>query len=284
MSTPALKPEQLAERLTDGDWQALNAAELDCVLNWLSGSSRAGAGRLIELVGGPRERPELTHSVLLRLDAQLFDQGQLSLVRAHVAPGLEEQERRARFRRLMTAFHPDHHPEDGGWLTPRSQAVHAAWRAFRRGEQPSAATALQPAKSQTVNRPESWGRRSARLIPLAPALIQRLRLVRNLQAKALLALAGLALLPVIWVYFTHQPYRQLAPSPVTATNQPETARSTPSPIKAEANPEPEVQPIEPIEPEPEPSPPTAVELMNPFGRQLDRHQRCTMNEIGEVEP
>lgn len=248
MNAGSLKPRQLATRLASGDGQPLSAVELDCVLNWLSGSNRAGADRLTELIGTPRQHPELTRSVLLHLDAQLFDQGQLSLSQAHLTADLDECERRVRFRRLMTAFHPDHHPDDSGWLTPRSQAIHVAWRRFRRGEQPAPATALQTTPGQTVARPESWGRRSARLIPMAPALVQRLRSIRNFQAKALLTLAALALLPVIWVYFAYQPYRQLAPTPIAGVDQTDTVPSLPDQVTAQADVGFDAEPIQPEPP------------------------------------
>ena len=208
--------EELAARLTGTAPLELDAGELDATLNWLSGSERAGAGRLIRHLGTPSEQPGLTRRVLRRLDNRLFRNGQLVLDRAFLHAAIDHDERRARFRRLMTAFHPDHHLTDNGWLTPRSQAIHEAWRRFRNGQEDSpqgessnVSQNIVPSGPQPAT---SMERRSARLAPEAPGILARLRLrlqrVDHLQGKAMLLIAVIAFLPVVWVYFTHQPYRE----------------------------------------------------------------------------
>ncbi len=220
---------KLADRLLAGDDQPFDASELDAVLNWLSGSERAGAGELIRHIGTPRERPDLTNRIFFQLDGQLFDCGRLILQRAFVDAGVDEGERRARFRRLMTAFHPDHHPSDTGWLTPRSQAIHEAWRRFRSGEDDAVKDLAKHPGARRPGKPaekyRSPERRSARLVPISPALLARIRThlqqVEHLQGKALLAIAVISFIPVAWVYFAHQPYRAQAPSQVQVQTPPE---------------------------------------------------------------
>ena len=216
MNQRTINSETLAAKLTGNESLQLDAEELDATLNWLSGSERTGAGRLIHHLGTPAEQPQLTRDVLQRLDGQLFSEGRLVLDRAFVHTNIDHKERRARFRRLMTAFHPDHHPNDNGWLTPRSQAIHDAWRRFRQGvEEPAteppltAARSVVPARGDYAATPD---RRSAKLAPELPGLLTRLRLrlqrVDHLQGKAMLLIAVIAFLPVGWIYFAHQPYRQ----------------------------------------------------------------------------
>ncbi len=226
MSYRPLDIEWLVARLTGetGGW--LDAAELDATLNWLAGSERAEAGELIRHLGSSRERPDLTRRVLHRIDAQIFLHGRLALERAFVHAAIAEPERRARFRRLMTAFHPDHHPGDDGWLTPRSQAIHDAWRRFRRGEEPTesgeATPGSGPAPARQMQTVPSE-RRSARIVPEHTPLLLRLRLrlqnVRHLQGKAMLMIAVIAFVPVAWMYFAYQPYREGLPAaPLTSTD------------------------------------------------------------------
>lgn len=239
MSTKKVDIERLAERLVNGDRADFAPAELDAVLNWLSGSERAGAAELIHLIGTPRERQDLTHNIFFRLDGHLFKCGQLIPERAHVDAGVDDAERRSRFRRLMTAFHPDHHPDDSGWLTPRSQAIHVAWRQFRTGAAASMpATTSQAGRPQSPARPE--GRVSARLIPISPAWLARVRArlqrVEHLQGKAFLLIALIAFLPVAWMYFAYQPYRgQLPPQPQEPTAARPGAQATPNPLPAPAD-------------------------------------------------
>ncbi len=230
---------KLANRMLSDGGQRFDVAELDAVLNWLSGSERAGARELIRHIGTPRERPDLTNSIFHRLDHQLFDCGRLVLQRAFVDAGIADKERRARFRRLMTAFHPDHHPDDSGWLTPRSQAIHEAWRQFRTGQEDTEKTLTQePSRHEDGNtadirRPPE--RRSARLIPISPALMVRLRArllrVEHLQGKALLAIAVISAVPVAWMYFAYQPYRAQIPTQVQSqpSSPPEAAIAHPEP-------------------------------------------------------
>lgn len=226
--------DSLAERILRGDLGRLDSAELDAVLSWISGSEKLGAGELIHHVGVPRERPDLMRQVYRQLDQRLFADGRLDLRRAGVETGVDDKIRRARFRRLMTAFHPDRHPDRADWLTPRSQAILTAYRAFRSGREASTAhnraserpAERRPKRSARGQRfPDE--RSSARLTPehAGPMTRMRIRLrnIEHLQGKILLVLAIVALVPVAWVYFTYKPYRNglSAPSRIAASESPQ---------------------------------------------------------------
>lgn len=224
----------LAERILRGDLGRLDSAQLDAVLSWISGSEKLGAGELIRHVGVPRERPDVMRQVYRQLDERLFTDGKLDLRRAGVEPGVDDKLRRARFRRLMTAFHPDRHPDRVEWLTPRSQAILTAYRAFRSGEEAAAQhdRASARPKGRRPKRPARGQRfpterSSARLTPerAGPMTRMRIRLrnIEHLQGKILLVLAIVALVPVTWVYFSYKPYRTglSAPSRIAASESPQ---------------------------------------------------------------
>jgi hypothetical protein len=173
----------------------------------------------------PQEKPDVMRLIYSQLDARLFFDGALDVRRAGVGPEVEEGLRRVRFRRLMTAFHPDRHPDSAEWLTPRSQAVLEAYQRFRKGDEApvSAASAgeqpAKPTKRKKHHRHEAPpDRNSARLTPERPGPLTRLRIrlrrVENLPTKILAGLAVLALVPVISVWLAYKPYRdRLAPEP-----------------------------------------------------------------------
>lgn len=203
MSDP-LDIENLATRVLSESDQPFSPIELDAMLSWLSGSERAGGAELVRRIGTPGERPDLARSVYRHLDERLFEDGRLNVRRAHVDTSVDERTRRSRFRRLMTAFHPDRSQRNAAWLTPRSQAVLAAYTEFRSG---GPAQELRPMLQAVSPRPRGasgeLARTSARLTPSPPALllglVQRLRRVSNLQGKIMLGLAIVAFLPVVIV-------------------------------------------------------------------------------------
>lgn len=230
MSDPDFNLDLLAERILRGDLPRFGAGELDAVLSWVSGSERAGAGELIRRLGTARERPDLMNRVYRHLEAELFDGERLNLLNAHLADGIDDKQRRARYRRLMTAFHPDRYPDDAAWMTPRARAINDAWRRFRSGE-PASSTPAQPSPAGPAQRTKrrkpkrNWEdeRKSARLTPERPNLLnvlrRRLGRIDNLPAKLLLVLAMLVLVPVAWMYFAYQPWRTDPASVVTVVER-----------------------------------------------------------------
>ncbi len=211
----------LAHRLRQGAVDHLESDELDAVLGWITGAQRQPAVLLASVLGESGNDPALLRCVYEQVDRALFLEGNLREGVAGVSGTLAEDHRRARYRRLMAAFHPDRHPDAdlAEWLTARSQAIHRAYERFRRGDVPGTKPALRP---ETVSAPEV--RRSAkRHIPrvtFGPGLIQllrtRVREIRNLEAKILGGLAILFFLPVLVLYlnqYSVPPVQSIPSSP-----------------------------------------------------------------------
>ncbi|NBD95213.1 MAG: hypothetical protein GVY11_01900 [Gammaproteobacteria bacterium] len=215
----------LIERLLGDGGAWFTAADLDAVLSWLAGSERHGGAALATRIGSASEQTGRRIAVYDRLSAQLFRDGQLDLAGAHVDIDVDHEIRRGRYRRLMTAFHPDRFPQHADWLTSRSQAVLASYARFRKGEAPEHRSpderpARRPRKA-TARRPErpEWPRerRSARLTPMrGPGPLTQLRTwllgIKNLQQRILVGLGVLCLIPVIYAYVAYKPYRDISSS------------------------------------------------------------------------
>jgi len=231
--------DALARRLLNGRAPRLDAAELDAVLSWLSGGQRHGAAQLSRTLGNPHSCPRQVAALYQLLDVQLLHGGRLDPGAAHVAGSPTDGEKKARYRRLIQAFHPDRYPELAAWLTPRSQLVNQAYAAFKRGEAPPrlsavpgpAPTAVSPGgrshaslQRQSVTRPDAvhpWQpgphRRSARLVPARTGTFQRLfgALAKSPGRARLMigALAIVALVPLLMLHVAdrREPYQ---PSPL----------------------------------------------------------------------
>ncbi len=228
--------QQLVDRLLDGSEQRLSAAELDAVLSWLTGSDRHDGDVLAEILGHALDHPRRRIAVYDQLDFQLFEADRLILAGAHLEADIGDEVRRARYRRLMKAYHPDSYPEHADWLTPRSQAIHQSYARFRKGKPPEAGGATPP-NDRRARRPAQrhWpaARRSARLTPHSgPGPLLRLRTwllgIDNLQQRILIGLAVVCLVPVLYAYLAYKPYR--------AIQSPESAVETPSVVERRQTP------------------------------------------------
>lgn len=206
------KPIDLARCLRGGTLQRLNAEELDVVLGWITRARRPSVVEFETLFGNPDADPTLLRQVFEQLDTVLFSDGDLNEVAASVTSSVAEARRRARYRRLMAAFHPDRCPGLAPWLTPRSQAIHRSYTRFRRGES-ATLVPIEPA------RPASAGQRGSmpfrkRNFPkirfgfgfgLLDPLRGRLRNVRYLEAKILAVLATIFFFPVLVLSLSPRP-------------------------------------------------------------------------------
>jgi hypothetical protein len=240
----------LIERLL-GDGQAwFKAEELDVILSWLAGSQRHGGDALTSRIGPASEQTGRRIAVYDRVSAQLFRDGQLDLAGAHVDIDIGDEARRGRYRRLMTAFHPDRFPEHADWLTSRSQAVLASYARFRKGEGPESRSPDEPrvhrpgqAAARKPARPE-WPRerRSARLTPnRGPGPLTQLRVwllgIENLQQRILVVLGAVCLIPVIYAYLAYKPYRDISSSEPVAVVEQDDGRESPSGATGDEKPE-----------------------------------------------
>ncbi|TVQ34180.1 MAG: J domain-containing protein, partial [Wenzhouxiangella sp.] len=266
-----LDVQALAEQVRTGQVERFSLAEVDAILAWVAGSRRLGGAELLEQLGTPTERPDLLLQVYAWLDDQVFTNQRLNLDAAGLDGGRADDERKARFRRLMAAFHPDRFPAHERWLTPRSQAIHTAYSRFRRGDdpeplEPEAAQAKRPAAPVSPIRT----RRSARITPgssdLGLRLVQRLRRIDNLAPKSLVALAVLAFVPVIWMYFAYQPYRGHPESTMTGQLDPRPPELAGDPSGLDRQPP---QVVESDTTAPEPESPIAAEETSPVALSFD---------------
>ena len=229
----------LARRLLRRRVAVLNAAELDAVLSWLSGGQRHGALQLSVTLGRPQDQPETVVALYQLLDRQLLGAGRLDAQAAHLAGGeLSNSESKARFRRLIQAFHPDCYPQLANWLTPRAQLIHQSYAAFKRGEPwpttpttwatPAAtrkATGRQGEKSARAPQPgHPWQpgpfRRSAKLVPDRSGPLQWLQIRLGRSPRMAGALIGtvavLTLAPLLLVYLADERTNASHPTLVTA--------------------------------------------------------------------
>ncbi|MFP4209385.1 MAG: hypothetical protein ACLFSC_12100, partial [Wenzhouxiangella sp.] len=280
--------ERLAERILNDRTGQLTAPELDALLTWLAGGERRGAGVLIQQLGPAGEQPQLLRQVYEDLDDALFSPDGLELEAAFVSAREEDNVRKARYRRLMNAFHPDRFADHADWLTSRSQFIHAAYQAYRRAEPVASTIATATPTAETGSYKPRNPRGSARLTPAEPGPLRRLRWrlrnVENLQAKILGGLAALMLVPLLLIYLldpapTSRPgaaidtaSRQARPAETATAAQPETptqgiqtaptlaqTRQTPTPPEPGTwNPEPETRDPEPENRNPGPQTPNNV--------------------------
>ncbi|NKI36411.1 hypothetical protein HFP89_14670 [Wenzhouxiangella sp. XN79A] len=181
----------LLEAIREGRAERLDREQVHELLAWLAGTR--------EDVGAPHHDPVLNQMVLFRLDAALFRDGSLDLHAAGVDAEVPLDQRKARFRRLASVFHPDRFPALSDWLTLRSQAVHTAYGAFKKN--PHAA----PARPAPPSPQAEAGTSPASRPPRRPGVIKRnlLHLRRRfghdryLAHKLIGGLTLIALLPVI---------------------------------------------------------------------------------------
>lgn len=206
--------DRLARRLLADRVGRLSAVELDAVLSWLGGGERHGAGRLSMALGRPPTRPHRVSQLYTVLDGQIFSRGRLDLNAAHLGSTRASAEKKARFRRLIQAFHPDRYPDMADWLTPRSQVLHKAYAAFKRGDPivpatPAPSRAPSPARPKRQAEPDHpWQpgpfRRSARLVPKRVGWLRRLfNWSRRTQRLSTMVVAGLGLVVLLPLLALH---------------------------------------------------------------------------------
>jgi len=186
----------LLEDLRCGGKPELSVADVDALTGWLCRSGNRASGMDAGLPT-PRHDPVLRKMVFYQLDSTLFVGGELRLPAAGLDHGQPEEDRRQRFRRLISAFHPDRYPDLADWLTQRSQIVHRAYARFKKN--PTA-----PPPRRTQQRPQSGMRASdpirRRRQSLRETLLElrkRFGHDRHLAHKLVAGLALLALLPVV---------------------------------------------------------------------------------------
>jgi hypothetical protein len=196
----------LARRLRAGTVRHLNGPELNATLGWVSGRD-SDAGGLTPLLGPPEADPPLLERVYRQLDGVLFRDEWLNETAAWLHG--DPEQRRAQYRRLFAAFHPDRSAQLESWLTPRFQAIQRSYRRFR--DESSVLSRPPPVSPGVARESEADRGHRSRPFRFRPSLKQLLQSelgkVRHLEAKLLgLVLIG-AVLGVLQVYLAHAPQR-----------------------------------------------------------------------------
>jgi len=193
----------LLDRLRRGEMPALVLDDVDALVAWLCGKGSREAGPDDDPLPVPEHDPVLLQMVFYRLDATLFNGGELNLKAAGLDAGQSDKQRKARFRRLAGAFHPDRHPVLADWLTARSQIVLQAYGRFKHQHgEPPPVDPVPPwpgaPEAPRHMRPKGARRHSRRrLRGLLLRLRQRFGHDRFLAHKLIGGLAVIALLPVL---------------------------------------------------------------------------------------
>ena len=171
----------LIDALKDGNHLRLVEHEVAGLLAWLAGSTRSRVAASIQSCFGDAGRDgQATERAFQLLDHSLFDPQGLREDRAGVGPDRSQDERRRRYRLLLSAFHPDRYPDRASWLTERSQIITIAYSSFKAGPQAargSSAARSSPSTSRPMPR-QKPGRKSGQAsgrMAVRPAPRRRLR-------------------------------------------------------------------------------------------------------------
>jgi hypothetical protein len=198
--------DDLARRLRGGTLDRVAPEELDAILGWVTGAKRRAGAELEALLGSSQADPALLWDVYQQLDQVLFWDGILREEAAGVSATVPSPERRARYRRLMTAFHPDRYPDRAEWFTPRSQAILQSYGEFRH-ETPGRKAAPTEAKKPAPRPPPR--RRFLPRVHFGPGLLvtvrDSLRRVSHLEIKLLAIVATALFVPILVMYLNQYP-------------------------------------------------------------------------------
>ena len=217
----------LINAMRDGEHLRLIDHEITGLLSWMAGSSRSREAReLIKAFGEAGQHGKITARGFLLLDRALFKDQQLLEEIAGVGENRSADERRRRFRLLLSAFHPDRYPDRAEWLTERSQIITIAYSRFKSGKAPA-----RPPLPVVKRKPAVVRKRPRRFV--RPSTQWVTRLARTLQKqfggdpwlaqKIIGGFALILLLPLVSVLLDTQ-------TPLPVRSEPgETQRSTRAP-------------------------------------------------------
>ncbi len=189
----------LISALEERNWLALDPAHLALLLGWMGRGERSeDLIRLERRIGRAGEDDKLLETAFELLDALLFDSERLREQVAGVGTAQTMEQRRKRYRLLLSVFHPDRYPAKTEWLTVRSQVITRAYGRFK-----SVAAEPEPVPvTISVDEPSSRPTAYGGIAPgwrTASELRRRFGGDRFLAHKLVGALALLAVLPVVSV-------------------------------------------------------------------------------------
>jgi len=163
----------LIDAMADGNHLRLVDHEIAGLLGWMSGSSGSREARELRQAFGQAGQDErVTERGFRLLDHALFDRQTLLEGAAGVGVDRSNDERRRRYRLLLSAFHPDRYPDRADWLTERSQIITIAYSRFKSGKPPirpapvvkPGPMAVRKRPRRFVRPPTKWLSRLARLL------------------------------------------------------------------------------------------------------------------------
>jgi len=207
--------QRLFLALHEGEPAALDERCLAALLSWLGLANTEDGRQLMDLVGAADADDSLLEQVFGLLDDWLFEDGALHLQRAGVSGLVPVEARRRRFRLLLSAYHPDRFAAHADYLTGCSQAIIAAYRAFKSEPEghgpatgPGLASTGQAAASgsaHTPQAPDPAAARPARRPSWLQAMRRRWGNDRWFGHKLVAVLALLAFLPVLDLFLAPAP-------------------------------------------------------------------------------
>jgi hypothetical protein len=199
----------LIDAISDGNHLRLVEHEIAGLLSWLAGSSSGRVARALkQTFDSPGRDARATERAFRLLDHALFDHQALREDKAGVGRDRSRDERRRRYRLLLSAFHPDRYPDRADWLTERSQIITIAYSRFKadKGVVAQASTPAAKAGPITVRRPPRRRLRTPKrwLGRLAMGLRRRFGGDPWLGHKIIGCFALVLLLPLISVFLDYK--------------------------------------------------------------------------------
>ncbi|MEN1727988.1 MAG: hypothetical protein AAGJ52_06065 [Pseudomonadota bacterium] len=202
---------RLAKLITEGDLRELNQAEVSAVLGWVTRSKADEHRKALEkALGKAEDQPELALNALNLLERSLFFDDLFQQSKAGVSSQFDRDERRRRYRLLLSAFHPDRLSDEIDWMTQRSQLIIRAYQDFKRN--PDGVEESRPGDSSSDSSARRARTGSTNQGPikhneseLTIFLRERFGNDRWLGHKVIAVMAVLLLLPLISVLLDGQP-------------------------------------------------------------------------------
>jgi hypothetical protein len=191
--------KQTYQALRDNRCGSVPAECIEPLLLWLCGSRNGLAETVFRFLGSPFDDAVQLERVYRALDAAVFNHAELLPTEG------DYDARRARFRLLSRAFHPDRYPEMSVWLGPRAQTINAAFNTFRKQPEIDGVAAKPASRKHDQVRPPARQSKAVfndhiglreRLISLCAPLVHS----RYLPQKILVTLAIVCALPLLYLY------------------------------------------------------------------------------------
>lgn len=207
---------RVARFLRRGETCELPFACLEELLVWVGGGRHESTEAFYGILGQAGDDLKLLRRAYVLLDRALFVGGRLFTPAIELDSAPSRETIQQRYRRLVIAFHPDRYSALSEWLTPRSQAVNAAYSAWKENR-----TQLEDVESAGAPEGPAWAAYSSsdkqpvtdwRLEWRRIVLWLRYNLsqVEHLPHKIIAATFLLCLVPLFYLYRADESYLELS--------------------------------------------------------------------------